>query len=462
MDKLWAKYCCNPFNKESHWVTKNLRKVTPWMKNLNDNVLEGMKICTSCRLELNKQKSLPSSESDSTIIDELPLDNSVNSKPGCSKDYDTYIDAESGLQFLNASLTSLGESPIKKKQCKTNKTYCKTKIEKVKLKFNNTFFQLNKEDDNALQLDNTETEIVHQLKEKFKTASSNEKLQILTILPKSWSSAMVEREFGVSNYMARKAKRLVEEKGILSSPDPKPGKTLPTETAALVKAFYNNDEVSRQMPGQKDYVSMGKDSEGKPIHLQKRLILGNLREIYKHFKSEFPNLKIGFSKFAELRPKNCIIAGANGTHSVCVCTAHQNTKLMFSGGRINKLTFPGSDSPLLSYKECIAKVMCNPPLQTCFLNECDYCPRIEDFKMELTCCFEEEMIENITNKQWVTVDRCNFETFTKTVDDFVQEFCNQLNSLKKHDFVAKQQSMFFSAKKSSLQENEALVTCDFA
>lgn len=118
-----------------------------------------------------------------------------------------------------------------------------------------------------------------------------------------------------------KQKKLLEEKRILSTPDPKPGKTLPPETAVLVKEFYN-DEVSRQMSGKKDYVSMDKDIEGKPIHVQESLILGNLREIYKLIKSNFPDLKIGFSKFAELRPKNCIIAGATGTHSVCVCVLH--------------------------------------------------------------------------------------------------------------------------------------------
>lgn len=72
-------------------------------------------------------------------------------------------------------------------------------------------------------------------------------------------------------------------------------------------------------------------------------------------------------------------------------------------------------------------------------------------------CLEEEMIENITYKQWITVDRCTFETISKPVEDFVQEFCNQLMHLKRHDFVAKQQSQFFSEKKENLKENEAVL-----
>lgn len=84
------------------------------------------------------------------------------------------------------------------------------------------------------------------------------------------------------------------------------------------------------------------------------------------------------------------------------------------------------------------------------------------FKEALLTAFEEDMIENITYKQWVTVDRCTFETITKSAEDFVQEFCKQLVHLKKHDFVAKQQSAFFSEKKSALEENAIIVQCDFS
>lgn len=38
----------------------------------------------------------------------------------------------------------------------------------------------------------------------------------------------------------------------MSSPDPKPGKSLSLETVDLVRRFYESDDVSRQMPGKKD------------------------------------------------------------------------------------------------------------------------------------------------------------------------------------------------------------------
>jgi len=61
----------------------------------------------------------------------------------------------------------------------------------------------------------------------------------------------VQAEFGTSNWMARKAKQLVKEKGVMSTPNPKPGRSLPESTVDLVTSFYENDENSRLMPGKK-------------------------------------------------------------------------------------------------------------------------------------------------------------------------------------------------------------------
>ena len=61
---------------------------------------------------------------------------------------------------------------------------------------------------------------------------------------------------------------------------------------------------------------------------QKRLVLSNLRKLYVAWKEANPDKKVGFSTFAALSPINCVLAGATGTHAVCVCKYHQNAKLM--------------------------------------------------------------------------------------------------------------------------------------
>ena len=44
---------------------------------------------------------------------------------------------------------------------------------------------------------------------------------------------------------------------------------------------------------------------------RKKLVMCNLREAFALFKQRYPLLKIGFSKFCELRPKYCVLAGAS-------------------------------------------------------------------------------------------------------------------------------------------------------
>jgi hypothetical protein len=51
--------------------------------------------------------------------------------------------------------------------------------------------------------------------------------------------------------MVQTAKKLVAGKGILSSPNVKPGKVLPPATAEMVKKFYVSDDISNIMPGPK-------------------------------------------------------------------------------------------------------------------------------------------------------------------------------------------------------------------
>ena len=96
------------------------------------------------------------------------------------------------------------------------------------------------------------------------------------------------------------------------------------------------------------------------------------------------------------------------------------------------------------------------------LSECALCPGIENLKQELCTKLEEEMIGHITYKQWVSVDRCTFETLIKTTEEFVKSFCENLLVLKKHPFIAKKQSDHYNFVKKNVKENEAVVSLDFA
>ena len=143
---------------------------------------------------------------------------------------------------------------------------------------------------------------------------------ILTTFVAQWGNRKVRREFNCSHRLVSQAKEFLITKGVLSTPNPKKGKSLPVQMKDMAKEFYYSDTVSHVMPGNKDFLSVMENGERKPT--QKRLVLSNLKEVYQLFSEKYPNIRMGFSKFAELRPKECVFAAASGTH--CVCMYHSS------------------------------------------------------------------------------------------------------------------------------------------
>ena len=166
--------------------------------------------------------------------------------------------------------------------------------------------------------ENCMPEVIKSLKEKYIVSSRSEQIRSLTIFARNMSIRGMMSEFSCSQRMAVQAKNLEKENGMLSSPNPKQGKILPDEVKSAVTEFYRSDEVSRIMPGKKDCVVV-RNEHGKD-KIQKHLVLNNLKELFQKFKEKNPGLKVGFAKFAMLHPSECVLAGSEGTHSVCVCT----------------------------------------------------------------------------------------------------------------------------------------------
>ena len=87
------------------------------------------------------------------------------------------------------------------------------------------------------------------------------------------------------------------------------GKVLPVEIREMIISFCKEDEISRPMPGKKTFTI---EKNGEKIEVQKKLVISDLKETYRQFKDRYPETKIGFSNFASLRPKECVLAGASG------------------------------------------------------------------------------------------------------------------------------------------------------
>ena len=83
-----------------------------------------------------------------------------------------------------------------------------------------------------------------------------------------------------------------------------------------------------------------------------------------------------------------MLAGASGTHTVCVCTIHQNVKLMLLATKVPQVP---------TYHDCLSKMLCDSPLPACYIGKCAKCPGIEDFKEYLTTTLD-DLVDNVTDK----------------------------------------------------------------
>ena len=276
------------------------------------------------------------------------------------------------------------------------------------------------------------------------STTSEEKMKILTLTPESWSISKAESYFGVSEYLIRKARELKKTRGILGNPDKNQGKPLPVSTTEKVQLFYEDDAHSRLMPGKKDFVSIKKN-----VHKQKRLLLCNLHELYVIFKEQNPGLKIGFSRFCSLRPKWCATVGSSGTHSVCVCTIHQNAKLLINATKTGH-----------TYKELMEMIVCDCDNRTCMVHRCDKCPGTDSLREYLETLLVEH--EEVTFQQWQTTDRSKMVTQTLNVDEFIELLVGAIDSLTSHSYIAKCQTKYLKRRKEELPHNCALVLGDFA
>ena len=268
------------------------------------------------------------------------------------------------------------------------------------------------------------------------------------------------REFNCSEREAREAKDLVANSGIFSIPAKKRGKLLPADTVNSVKSFYERDDVSRIMPGLKDYLSI-KQRNSKREHIQKRLPFHNLNELYILYKNENEYVNFGFTKFTEMRPQYCVLAESSGTHNVCVYEHHENVKLMLSGMDIENLS-KDTQLSLKNYHDCIQAIVCNDSHDRCYLGHHLDCPNTSILRKHLLKCFDENDIFQIEYQSWFQTDRCTIASKTVNVHEFMEILVEKLMKLKIHDFFTKKQSLFVNNVKSYLQEGEFLVCCDFA
>lgn len=448
------KNCCDPLIYHKRPVTKNLRPVTLQQCNIllekGIKLKPGEKLCCRCRQIIysrnaDQQRDVADSCIQSEDDETLTLEEKFS------------LERAEVVEKLNTSLTEAGCSPLKLHGLHSHSKIAYGKRKMIHLQ-ENVRDKINK----VLQVEipSSEKEVEMVIKEKacdmdklvevmktsIQSASRKKQIQMLTIPASlSWPQRKIQETFGVSNYSVRRAQKLFKEIGVLAEPQPRHGRKLPTETVSKVLNFYQSDEQSRIMPGMKDVISIGKE------HQRKRLILGNLKELYAGFKKEYPNVKVGFSKFCALRPKWCVLAGSNGTHSVCVCTIHQNVILLLHASQIEG-----------TYKDIMKFLLCDDPMRECMLRHCNECPEKNNLVSHFQSQFADfDGSEPIEFSQWISTDRTHLVKTTSSLHEFIDDLTDRIEKLIPHSFIAKSQSFFLKDLKENLPSHTAVILLDF-
>ena len=258
--------------------------------------------------------------------------------------------------------------------------------------------------------------------------------RVLTLAPHSWTVKKNPNFFGELEYLFRQAKEIRKNQGVLEQLPRKSHEGISMELQEKVRSFYESDEVSQMCPGKKDYVSV-KNDKGDRVKMQKRLLFANLKKNYVLFKKEHDD-KLGFSTFCRLRPKWCVMAGRSGTYSVCVCTIHQNVKLMLSAISVK-----------IHYKDLLQMCVCNISNKECMIGHCSSCLGTNQLKTFIINSLLEKYNDDdsICYMQWENTDCCYLIDHELNFEDFIDKFIKKLVNLMSHHYIAEHQSIFFKS-----------------
>lgn len=429
----YQKKCCDPLDRHQKPARTNLKVVTLEMhQNLSEKIIPGQKICRKC-------------------LDIMATSTSSSNRTNGS-DYSPGANVE--LSAINPIMQTAGLSPIKagrlsseqvKRKLKTKTDALASKLQKVSGPSlpQCSFAEATQNSDDLLYL-------LNEVKEKYSTATSyDEKVKLLTLAPRHWSARRTAEEFSTTLYMVQQAVNLQSTKGILADRGVirGTGYTLTEETLAAVLEFYQSPENVRVLPGKKDFVSV-KTENGRQ-HKQKMLILCNLKELHQQFTTN-TNIRIGFSKFASLRPEWCVLAGASGTHTVCVCIYHQNVKLKVAALKQQDI----------KYRNLMEMTVCNSD-KKCMLRYCSECPNQVPLREFLQHRINDD-IDEVIFRQWIATDSNSLKTISESRDEFIDGLCEDIFKLTKHDYIAQAQSRSLNDLKANLSNDEAIVLLDFS
>ena len=157
-------------------------------------------------------------------------------------------------------------------------------------------------------------------------------------------------------------------------------RVLAEEIRQSISEFYFRTDLVYTAPGKDDFVTVRE--KGEKLKKRKYYLTVFLREAFAMFKELNPDVKIGFSKFCELRPTNVLLLKET-PHEVCKCQIHEDFMYKLKGLGV-------------SYDTSFVKNhICDESMDSaCWQNECDLCKDAKKLKANVDLngreCFYKE------------------------------------------------------------------------
>lgn len=221
-------------------------------------------------------------------------------------------------------------------------------------------------------------------------------------------------------------------------------RSLSQDTVDAVDSFYHRSDIVWTAPGMKDEITLWEG--GVKRKLRKYFLTMYLREAFEIFKSSFPDINIGFSKFCSLRPKNVLLL-KDTPRDQCKCMKHENFINMLSG--LN-----------LSYSNSFwENILCdsNDLCGICWKGKCEM------------CCEGKKLAECLGVKdhkvywdEWVKNDsgRLRLETRSCCEGELLEKIIDGLPLFQDHVRIKRVQSNAFNSDK--FDSETSVLQCDFA
>ena len=115
------------------------------------------------------------------------------------------------------------------------------------------------------------------------------------------------------------------------------------------------------------------------------------------------------------------------THSVCVCSAHQNVVLL-----VDAMDWD------LTYKDLIKKIVCNTESNKCIMHRCESCPGTATLKEFLDQKLSEHEDDGKLNYCLQdTTDGAILTTFTAIYGEYKETLIDVVDYLTRHSYITK-------------------------